>query len=297
MSSHRRALIELHICVVLWGFTAILGKLITLPATQLVWWRMLLVTIALACSTRVWRGLRQMSRREVAIYAGIGVVVAVHWLTFYGSVKLANASVAATCMALAPAVTALIEPLITGARFERHNLLLGIAVIPGVALVVGGIPGSMHLGFWMGVASAALASLYNALNKRHLGHHDARSVTWIELGAGFLLVAAIGPFMDPHGAGVVLPSVQDGAWLLVLAIVCTLIPFAISLATLRHLSAFTAQLAINLEPVYAIGIAVLFLGEARELGMSFFIGVAIVLIAVFGHGWLQTRLTDEHRSV
>ena len=297
MSSHRRALIELHICVVLWGFTAILGKLITLPATQLVWWRMLLVTFALACSTRVWRGLRLMSRREVAIYAGIGVVVAVHWLTFYGSVKLANASVAATCMALAPAVTALIEPLITGARFERHNLLLGIAVIPGVALVVGGIPGSMHLGFWMGVASAALASLYNALNKRHLGHHDARSVTWIELGAGFLLVAAIGPFMDPHGAGVVLPSVQDGAWLLVLAIVCTLIPFAISLATLRHLSAFTAQLAINLEPVYAIGIAVLFLGEARELGMSFFIGVAIVLSAVFGHGWLQTRLTDERRSV
>jgi len=297
VSPHRRALIELHLCVVLWGFTAILGKLITLPATQLVWWRMLLVTVALACFPRVWRGLRLMSRREVAIYAGIGVVVAVHWLTFYGSVKLANASVAATCMALAPVVTALIEPTITGARFERHNLLLGILVIPGVALVVGGIPGSMHLGFWMGVASAALASLYNALNKRFLGHHDARAVTWIELGAGFLLVAAIGPFMAPDGASVVLPSVQDGAWLLVLAILCTLIPFAMSLATLRHLSAFTAQLAINLEPVYAIGIAVLFLGEARELGMSFFLGVAIVLAAVFAHGWLQTRLTDEPRSV
>jgi len=297
VNAHRRALIELHVCVVLWGFTAILGKLITLPALALVWWRMLLVTLALACFPRVWRGLAGIPMRLVAIYAGIGGVVAVHWLTFYGSVKLANASVAATTMALAPAVTALIEPVITGARFERHNLLLGILVIPGVALVVGGIPGSMQAGFWVGVVSAALAALYNALNKRFLGHHDAMAVTWIELGAGFLLVAAIAPFAAPNGASLVLPSAHDGAWLAVLAILCTLIPFAISLATLRHLSAFTAQLAINLEPVYAIAIAVLFLGEARDLDVLFFLGVAIVMGAVFGHGYLQTRLTERRPSV
>jgi drug/metabolite transporter (DMT)-like permease len=297
VSPHRRALIELHACVVLWGFTAILGKLITLPALALVWWRMLLVTLALTCFPRVWRGLSGIPPRLIAVYAGIGAVVAVHWLTFYGAVKLANASVAATCMALAPVVTALIEPAVTGARFERHNLLLGILVVPGVALVVGGIPGSMHLGFWVGVASAALAAVYTALNKRFLGHHDAMAVTWVELGAGFLLIALIGPFMAPDGASVVFPSAQDGAWLLVLAIFCTLIPFAVSLATLRHLSAFTAQLAINLEPVYAIVLAVLFLGEARELNGFFFSGVAIVLLAVFGHGWLQQRLTEERRSV
>jgi drug/metabolite transporter (DMT)-like permease len=299
MNPHRRALIELHICVVLWGFTAILGKLITLSALQLVWWRMLLVTLALACFPRVWRALRTIPPREILVFAGVGGVVAVHWLAFYGSVKLANASVAATCMALAPVVTALIEPAITGARFERHNLLLGILVIPGVALVVGGIPESMHVGFWVGVASAALAAVYTALNKRFLGHHDAMAVTWIELGAGFVLVAAlvptIGPFMAPDGGSVVLPGVQDGAWLLVLAFFCTLIPFAVSLATLRHLSAFTAQLAINLEPLYAIAIAVLFLGEARELDALFFIGVLIVLAAVFGHGWLQMRAARHTR--
>lgn len=289
MNPHRRALIELHICVVLWGITAILGKLITLPATQLVWWRMLLVTAALACFPRVWRAMRILPARSVLTFAGIGGVVALHWLAFYGSVKLANASVAATTMALAPAVTALIEPAITGARFERHNLLLGILVIPGVALVVGGIPDSMHLGFWVGVLSAVLAALYNALNKRHLGHHDAMAVTWLELGAGFLVVTAIAAIAAPDGEAFLIPSVHDGAWLLVLAILCTLIPFAVSLATLRHLSAFTAQLAINLEPVYAIVLAVLFLGEARELNWMFFLGVAIVLSAVFGHGWLQTR--------
>ena len=297
MNPHRRALIEIHFCVVLWGITAILGKLITLPALQLVWWRMLLVTVALACLPRVWRSLRIIPPRLMAVYAGIGCLVALHWLAFYGSVKLANASVAATTMALAPAVTALIEPALTGSRFERHNLLLGILVIPGVALVVGGIPQDMHWGFWLGVVSAALASLFNALNKRYLGHHDAMAVTWFEIGAGFLLIAAIAPFATTGGSGIVLPDVRDGALLLVLAIFCTLIPWVVALAALRHVSAFTAQLAVNLEPVYAICIAVAFLGEARDLDVAFFAGVAIVLAAVFGHGWLQLRLTDGRRSV
>jgi len=297
MNPHRRALIEIHICVVLWGITAILGKLISLPALQLVWWRMLLVVAALSCLPRVWRSLKAIPPRLMAVYAGIGCLVALHWLAFYGSVKLANASVAATTMALAPAVTALIEPALTGSRFERHNLLLGILVIPGVALVVGGIPQDMHWGFWLGVVSAALASLFNALNKRYLGHHDAMAVTWFEIGAGFLLVAAIAPFAAPNGSAIVLPDVRDGALLLVLAILCTLIPYAVALAALRHVSAFTAQLAINLEPVYAICIAVAFLGEARDLDTAFFVGVAIVLAAVFGHGFLQLRLTDGRRSV
>jgi drug/metabolite transporter (DMT)-like permease len=297
MSPHRRALVEIHLCVVLWGFTAILGKLITLPAPQLVWWRMLLVCAALACLPRVWRALLRIPAREAAVFAGIGCVVALHWLAFYASVKLANASVAATTMALAPVVTALIEPAVTGARFERHNLLLGILVIPGVALVMGGIPDAMHAGFWIGVGSAALAAVFNALNKRFLVHHDAVAVTGLELGAGFLLIAAIIPFMSGPGPAVVLPSVHDGAWLLVLAILCTLVPYAVALGTLRHLSAFTAQLAINLEPVYAIGIAVLFLGESRELGGLFYLGVAIVLAAVFGHAWLQIRVFRPTRSL
>jgi drug/metabolite transporter (DMT)-like permease len=297
MNTHRRALIELHICVLLWGFTAILGKLITLPAYELVWWRMLLVTLALACIPRVWRGLKEITPRLAAIYVGIGFVVAIHWLTFYASVKLANASVAATCMAIAPVVTALLEPAITGARFERHNLVLGFLVIPGVALVVGGLPEAMAVGFWVGVASAALSALFGLLNKRFLGHRDAMTVTWIELGAGFALVALLAPFMGLDGQWAVMPGITDGALLLVLAVLCTLIPFTLALATLRHLSAFTAQLAVNLEPLYSIFIAVLFLGEARELDGLFFLGVAIVLAAVFGHAWLQSYRTRTTRPL
>lgn len=125
----RKALWQIHFCVLLWGVTAILGKLITLPALPLVWWRMLLVTAMLALLPRVWRGLRTLPLRLVAGYAGIGALVALHWLTFYGAVKLANASVAATCIALAPVFTSIIEPWVAKRPFQLRELAFGLAAV------------------------------------------------------------------------------------------------------------------------------------------------------------------------
>src|SRR5215510_1175483 len=136
MPSSTRALVQIHFCVVLWGFTAILGKAITLSAIPLVWWRMVLVTAALMIAPRFWRGVSRLKPRLAATYLGIGLIVAVHWLTFYGSIKLSNASVAATCMAFAPLFMAFIEPLFVRRRFDRREVMFGLAVIPGVALVV-----------------------------------------------------------------------------------------------------------------------------------------------------------------
>src|SRR5688500_9598025 len=130
-----RAQLQIHFCVLLWGFTAILGKAITLAALPLVLWRMLLVVAALALIPQVWRGLRGIPPRLALAYAGIGVLVALHWLTFYGAIKLANASVGATCIALATPMTALVEPWLARRRFSMRELLLGVAVLPGVVLV------------------------------------------------------------------------------------------------------------------------------------------------------------------
>ncbi|HET9693431.1 MAG TPA: EamA family transporter, partial [Steroidobacteraceae bacterium] len=110
MAPANKALLQIHFCVVIWGFTAILGKLITLPAFALVWWRMLIVVAALALLPAFWRGVRALDRRTLAIFCGIGVIVALHWVTFYGAIKLANASVAATCMGVAPILVSIVEP-------------------------------------------------------------------------------------------------------------------------------------------------------------------------------------------
>ena len=192
MSPSRRAWLQIHFCVVLWGFTAILGKVITLSALPLVWWRMTLVAVALMFVGRFWKGLARLSPRLISIYAGIGTIVAMHWLTFYGSIKLSNASVAATCMALAPMFIALVEPIVVGKRFEVRDLFFGLAVIPGVALVVGGTPTGMRTGILVGVLSAFFVAVFAALNKRFVEGGAALSITGLEMGAGaaFLTIAA-----------------------------------------------------------------------------------------------------------
>lgn len=297
----RKAHLQIHFCVLLWGFTAILGKLITMPALPLVWWRMLLVVAALALVPRVWRGLREMSWRLLWSYAGIGVLVALHWLTFYGAIKLSNASVAATCIALATVFIAMVEPWLARTRFSRRDLILGIAVLPGVALVVGGVPTDMRIGIVVGAVSALLVALFASLNKRMVEHGDPLTVTAIELGAGTLALTVLAPVMPvifPAFAGdlLVLPDLHDAGLLLVLSLACTLLPFALSLVALRHMSAFSAQLAVNLEPVYAIMLAIVLLGEQHELTGVFYVGVAVILAAVIAHPLLN-RSPLQHPEI
>ena len=289
MSSTRTAWLQIHFCVVLWGFTAILGKLITLAALPLVWWRMLLVAAALLLVPRFWRGVRAMAPRLIAIYAGIGMLVATHWLAFYGSIKLSNASVAATCMALTPVFIAFIEPVLVRRRFEPTELVFGLAVIPGVALVVGGTPDGMRTGIVVGAISSFFCALFATLNKRHIGSSDTLSVTGVEMAAGVLFLAAVGPLLPFNDTIFALPDRHDGVLLVVLSMGCTLLPFALSLVALRQLSAFSTSLAVNLEPVYAIALATLLLGEQRELKLGFYLGVAIILAVVFLHPLVGRR--------
>ncbi len=286
LTPHAKALLQIHFCVLLWGFTAILGKLITLAALPLVWWRMLVVAAALLLFPRVWRGLRAMPLRLMAGYAGIGVLVSLHWLTFYAAIKLANASVGALCIAIAPVFLAVIEPWITRRRFDARELLMGIGVVPGVALVLGGIPGDMYLGLAVGVLSALFVAIFGALNKRMVEHADPLTVTFVELGAGTLFLTLLAPALPHHGPLLPIPDLHDTILLLILSLGCTLLPFAVALVALRRLSAFVVQMTTNLEPVYAIVLAIVLLGEQRELDSLFYLGVAIVLGTVFAHPWI-----------
>lgn len=287
MQDITKARLQIHFCVVLWGFTAILGKLITLPALSLVWWRMLLVTGALLLIPRVWRGLRAMTMRLRLAYAGIGVLVSLHWLTFYAAIKLANASVGATCIALGPAFLAFIEPWVARRRFDPRELMIAIAVVPGVAMVAGGVPGHMRLGIAVGVVSALFVALFGSLNKRLVEHGDPLTVTCIELGTGAAFLTLLAPLMPHTGPAFQLPDTHDALLLILLAFGCTLLPFTLALVALRHISAFATQMITNLEPVYAIVLAMLLLGEQRQLDVWFYAGVVVILAAVFAHPLLH----------
>jgi drug/metabolite transporter (DMT)-like permease len=289
MSSEHRALLQIHFCVVLWGFTAILGKLISLAALELVWWRMLIVVAVLLAWPPVWRELRAVPPRMLATFAAIGTVVALHWLTFYGSIKLSNASVAASCMAVGPLFMAVVEPWVARRPFDARELLAGLVALPGVALVVGGTPQGMYAGLAVGVLSAFLVAIFGSLNKRYVDRGSPLLVTGVELAAGTAFLTLVALAWQGTGPWSAVPGPRD-AWLLAaLALGCTLLPFALSLRALRHTSAFTAQLAVCLEPVYAILLAMLLFGEQRQLEPSFYAGVALILVAVFAHTWAKFR--------
>jgi drug/metabolite transporter (DMT)-like permease len=289
MQPVNQARLQIHFCVLLWGFTAILGKLITLPALPLVWWRMLLVTGALLLVPRVRRHLRAMSWRLIGAYAGIGVLVSLHWLTFYAAIKLSNASVGATCIALGPVFLAFIEPWLAKRKFDPRELLIGVAVVPGVVMVVGGVPVDMRIGIAVGVLSALFVALFGSLNKRMVESGDPLTVTFIELGTGTAFLTLLAPLLPHQGALFVLPSLHDALLLLALAFGCTLLPFTLALVALRHMTAFGTQMVTNLEPVYAIVLAIVLLGEQHELDHWFYLGVAVILAAVFVHPLLHRK--------
>ena len=201
---------------------------------------------------------------------------------------------AATCIALATVFTALIGPWLARRRFALREVLLGLAVLPGVALVVDGVPDDMRIGVVVGAISAVFVALFGSLNKRLVDHGDPLTVTALELGAGTLALTALAPLMPmifPAFAGplLIVPSLNDTLLLLTLSLLCTLLPFALSLVALRQISAFSAQLAVNLEPIYAIILAILLLGEQRELGWMFYLGVAVILGGVFAHPLLSRQ--------
>jgi drug/metabolite transporter (DMT)-like permease len=192
-------------------------------------------------------------------------------------------------MAIAPIIMAIVEPVIAKRSFDPRELLIGIVALPGVALVVGGTPSDMRTGIFVGALSALLVAVFGSLNKRLVERATPLVMTWVELAAGTAFLGVVALLMPGRGEVFALPGGRDFALLATLSIACTLLPFTLSLRALRHTSAFTAQLAVSLEPVYAILLAIVLLGEQRELSASFYLGVAVIVGAVLAHTVLKLR--------
>lgn len=293
MFPSRKPYVQIHLCVVLWGFTAILGKLISISALALVFWRVVIVCSCLALWPPLWRKLAQVQPSRLLACSAMGLLVTLHWLCFYGAIKLANASVAATCMALGAVFLALLEPRLSGQRFNGKELMLALLAVPGVAMVVGGMPSSMREGFWLGVLSALLAAVFSIGNKRLAMTLPALAITAIEMATGVVALALLLPLWGLLGAELAWPDPGDSVLLMVLAVFCTLLPFSLSLVAMRQLSAFSAMLAVNLEPVYAVILAAILLGEQRQLDPVFYLGVVTILGAVLVHTWWRRGVASD----
>lgn len=276
----KKAFLQLHIAVILAGFTAILGKLIELNEGLLTSYRMLMSAIILAAILFFRKELKKLSWKNMLKLFGVGAIISLHWVSFYGSIKYSNVSVSVTCLSTIGFFTSLFEPLIMRRRVDIVEVLLGILAIAGVYLIFNFYP-EYKTGIIFGIISAMLACLFPIINKRLLIDFSPNTMTLYEMAGGFIALCFILPvyfqFFPPQ---YFIPTVSDWWWLLILAGVCTVFAFNLSLNALKHISAFTTNLTYNFEPVYSIILAFIIFKENKFLGPGFYFGFALILLAV-----------------
>lgn len=295
MNKVRFAYLQLHLAVLLYGLTAILGDLISISAVSLVWWRVLITSLSLLFFVQFGKSILRLPRKTIISFIGIGIIVALHWITFYGSIKLANASVALAAMATTSLYTSIIEPIITGKKFQWLELVLGLLIIPPMLMIASKLDLSFLTGLYVGLLSAFLAALFATLNKKMVDAADAYQVSFLEMSSACLFITILLPFLN--GADLsFMPIGKDWIYLGILSLCCTTLAFVICMKALKHVSAFDANLVINLEPVYGILLAIIILKEHKEMSTTFYIGMVLIMLIVLIHPILK-KLQNKNKAV
>ena len=276
----RKALIQLHLSVFLAGFTGIFGKLINLNEGMLVWYRMAITAVSLWILFYLQGALRKMTLRNILPIGGTGVVIALHWLFFYGSIKYSNVSIGVVCFSLTSLFTALFEPIITRRRPDVVELLLSTLTLGGILLIFH-FDAQYRTGIILGIISAACCALFTIFNKIHLASWDLKTITLYELSVGAGVLTLFMPlYLHFFPVATLLPDNIDWVYLLILAWVCTIGLYLLSMHALNKISAFTVNLTFNLEPVYSIILAFILFHENKELNASFYIGLSLIILSV-----------------
>lgn len=282
----RKAFLQLHTAVFIAGFTAILGKLITLNEALLVWYRLLFTIITMWALFAFQKKLQRIPAKDMLKITGVGVVATLHWLSFYASIKYSNVSVALVCFSLVGFFTAIFEPIITRTRIKMVELLLGMIAVVAISLIFHFDP-AYKTGIIIGIISAMLGSIFPILSRGQLRHHSAETVTVYMLTGGFLFLTLAMPlYLKLFPSENLLPQGSDIIWLLVLAWVCTVWAMQLSMRALSKISAFTVNLTYNLEPLYGITLAFLLFREDKMLTGAFYAGLGLIVCSVL----LQTLL-------
>jgi len=293
----KKAFIQLHIAVFLAGFTGILGRLITLNEGLLVWYRLLISAATMWLLFSILGKLQRISVQDILKLTGIGFLAAIHWVTFYGSIKYANVSVALVCFSAVGFFTALIEPFILKTKIKWLEVFLGLMVIAGIYIIFRFDP-KYKTGIILGVICAVLLAIVIIIIRQFLDRINPETILTYQLTGGFLTLSMAMPFyLQQFPVTTILPSWEDLGWLLFLAWVCSVWAFQLSVNALKKLSAFTVNLSFNLEPVYGIILAFLIYQENEFLSKWFYLGFALIAISLLIHVFMllqkEKRLTSH----
>lgn len=266
--------------------------MITLPATQLVWYRMLIAAITFYIFLQWKKTDLKIRRAQFLRLFGIGIIVAIHWITFFGAIKISNVSVTLGCLATATFFTSLLEPVFFRKRINVVEVIVGLLIIFGLYLIFR-FEIRYSTGIIVALFSAFLAGLFTVINKKMVMHQKASVISFYEMLGGLSGITVYLFLSGSESSPLLLPSPIDFVYLLILGIICTAYAFAIQVDVMKHLSAYIVALTINLEPVYGIVMAFFIFGETEHMTGGFYLGTSIILISVLGfpvyHYYLKKR--------
>lgn len=274
----KKAFFFLHISILLAGLTGIFGKLIILNEVFITFYRMLLSAIILLLIGLFYRkAKKKLSPKDILKIGGVGLLLGVHWIFFYGSIKYSNISVGVVCFCLTSFFTAFLEPILNRRKISASEILLSLLVLLGIGVIFS-FDITYRLGILLGIISSFLVAFYTIFNERLLRKHDVYSLTTIEMLGGTVGIGVLLPLiLHFYPADYIIPSLSDFVYLLILSGACTILLYVLVNVALKYISAFTVNLSFNLEPIYTIIIAILFFDEYNELNASFFIGLTLIL--------------------
>lgn len=286
----RKAFFQLHIAVFLAGFTGILGRLITLNEGMIVWYRMSITAITMWILFGLMKRIKKIPMIDVIKISSVGFIAALHWITFYGSIKYGNVSVALVCFSAISFFTALFEPVILKKRINWKELVLGLFTLSGIYIIFH-FDTQYKTAIILGIVSAILAALFPIFNREFLKRTNVETMLIWQQTGGVLIWTLIIPFyLRRFPTENLIPGLVDWAWLLVLAWFCSVLAFQLSGYALKKLSAFTVNLSYNLEPVYGIILAFIVYKENQFLSKWFYVGFGIIAIALIIHVYLLVKV-------
>lgn len=278
----------LHFIILIWGFTGILGKLITLPSGPLVWYRMLIACAGIGVYLFV-SGPKQIPKiKNMLLYILVGFVVAAHWITFFESIKVSTVSIALACLSSTTLFVAFLEPIFYKRKIVWHEVLLGLVVIIGLGLIFNFEP-KYHLGIGLAILSAFLAAVFGTVNGILVRNDKSKIISFYEMLGGVIGITIYFLSSQKFEVFTTLPTFADLIYLLILGLICTAFAFVVSVEVLKYLSPFTVTISINMEPIYAIILALLFFGEEEKMTVGFYLGAGLILATIFTNAYLKAQ--------
>ena len=286
IAKHR--ILSLHILVLILGLTGVLGKLITLEAIHLVWWRMLIAFAGLAIFLAVKKELFKIKKRDFLNILGIGVIVTLHWLCFFQSIKVSNVSIAVVCLATSSLFAALIEPLFFKRKISLHEIIMGVIVIIALAYILG-TDKTFLSGYIYGILAAFLGTLFTLFNAKYIKKIGAAKITMIEMLAGVLIISSIFIINQDFSVFNTKIGTNDLIYLIILGIICTAMVFVWMTEIVRYITPYSLIMAINLEPIYSILFALIIFGDSELMNTSFYIGSSVIISIIFLESYIKNK--------